>query len=311
MLENIHIQNFRCFKDFRAKGFERINLIGGKNNSGKTCFLEGILALRKNKNKGNQLYDIANELRNERIEDLIFEDLKIGKEIKGTITISGNQFTDDTDPQYSYSTDVEKNFDTAWLKSDLEIFYISQTKSFPNIDFFNTFYRIEVEDKTDEFVKILNKIDSSITKIRTIGSDGNMPKIKQVHNRNLLKLSSYGDATKSVLRYFTPIIERVVFEGLITQEYVLLIDEIENGLHYTVHEDFWNNIFTLSKELNIQIFATTHSLEMITAFDKVAIEQNEGAYFEMIRHQNKITAFKRDAEQLEYVLENEKSFRGE
>jgi len=310
MLTNIHIQNFRCFEDFKAAGFERINLIGGKNNSGKTCLLEAILALRKNINRGNQLSDIAHELRNEKVEDLIFEDLRTGKLVSGIISIGANQF-DDNSPRYSYSTDIEKSLHTAWLKSDLDIFYISQTKSLPKIDFFQTFYRIELEDKTDEFVKILNKIDSSITKIRTIGSDGNMPKIKQTHNRNLLKLSSYGDATQSVLKYFTPIIERLVFKELISQEYVLLIDEIENGLHYTVHEDFWRNIFTLSKELKVQIFATTHSLEMINAFDKVALEQGEGAYFEMIRYENEITAFKRDAEQLEYVLENEKAFRGE
>lgn len=73
MLQNIHIQNFRCFEDFKAEGFERINLIGGKNNSGKTCLLEGILALRKNKNKAAQLLDIANVLRGENLEDLFFE----------------------------------------------------------------------------------------------------------------------------------------------------------------------------------------------------------------------------------------------
>ena len=43
MLESIEIKGFRCFEDLRVKGFRRINLIGGKNNSGKTCLLEAIL----------------------------------------------------------------------------------------------------------------------------------------------------------------------------------------------------------------------------------------------------------------------------
>lgn len=39
MLENIEIQNFRCFEDTKILGFKRVNLIGGKNNAGKTAFL--------------------------------------------------------------------------------------------------------------------------------------------------------------------------------------------------------------------------------------------------------------------------------
>lgn len=43
MLENIEIQNFRCFEDTKILGFKRVNLIGGKNNAGKTAFLEALL----------------------------------------------------------------------------------------------------------------------------------------------------------------------------------------------------------------------------------------------------------------------------
>lgn len=39
-LTNIQIKDFKCFKDFEADGFKRVNLIGGKNNVGKTAFME-------------------------------------------------------------------------------------------------------------------------------------------------------------------------------------------------------------------------------------------------------------------------------
>lgn len=42
MLEEIEIQNFRCFEETKISGFERVNLIGGKNNSGKTALLEAL-----------------------------------------------------------------------------------------------------------------------------------------------------------------------------------------------------------------------------------------------------------------------------
>lgn len=43
----------------------------------------------------------------------------------------------------------------------------------------------------------------------------------------------------------------------------VMIDEVENGLHYTILQSVWRSISTLSKEYNVQVFATTHSLECI------------------------------------------------
>jgi ABC-type branched-subunit amino acid transport system ATPase component len=51
---------------------------------------------------------------------------------------------------------------------------------------------------------------------------------------------------------------------------VLLIDEIENGLHYTVQPDLWRMIFKTARELDVQVFATTHSYDCIQAFQQVA-----------------------------------------
>ncbi|MBL0703064.1 MAG: hypothetical protein JJV95_03665 [Sulfurospirillum sp.] len=39
-LKDIEIKQYKCFKNFNVNGLKRINLIGGKNNIGKTAFLE-------------------------------------------------------------------------------------------------------------------------------------------------------------------------------------------------------------------------------------------------------------------------------
>jgi AAA15 family ATPase/GTPase len=39
-IKNIKINNFKCFDNFEAEGFARVNLITGKNNVGKTAFME-------------------------------------------------------------------------------------------------------------------------------------------------------------------------------------------------------------------------------------------------------------------------------
>ena len=45
MLERLHIRNYRVFNDLKIDRLSRINLIAGKNNSGKTSLLEAIFLL--------------------------------------------------------------------------------------------------------------------------------------------------------------------------------------------------------------------------------------------------------------------------
>lgn len=50
----------------------------------------------------------------------------------------------------------------------------------------------------------------------------------------------------------------------------LLIDEVENGLHRSVHNDIWKLIFDLSARLDVQVFATTHGWEAVVGFQAAA-----------------------------------------
>ena len=45
MLADVEIENYRCFATLRHSGFTRVNLIVGRNNSGKTALLEALEAL--------------------------------------------------------------------------------------------------------------------------------------------------------------------------------------------------------------------------------------------------------------------------
>lgn len=65
----------------------------------------------------------------------------------------------------------------------------------------------------------------------------------------------------------------------------LLIDEFENGLHYSVQEKVWALLFEMAKKLDIQVFATTHSWDCIESFTKVAVSRQDidGVLFRMGR----------------------------
>lgn len=96
---------------------------------------------------------------------------------------------------------------------------------------------------------------------------------------------------------------------------MLLIDEFENGLHYSVQEEVWKMIFMLAKELDIQVFATTHSLDCIHSFTKVALDSpDNGVLFKMSRSKltsdhGKIIATVYDEEALKTVTASDLEVR--
>ncbi len=55
----------------------------------------------------------------------------------------------------------------------------------------------------------------------------------------------------------------------------LLIDELDTGLHYTAMQRMWKLVVESAKRFNVQVFATTHSLDCIRAFAAFAEESPE------------------------------------
>lgn len=68
---------------------------------------------------------------------------------------------------------------------------------------------------------------------------------------------------------------------------VLLIDEIDTGFHYSVMVDFWKLIWKTACELDMQIFATTHSRDCWEALAEV-IAINEISADEIMVHRIEI-----------------------
>lgn len=310
MLQSIHIQNFRCFEDFKAEGFERINLIGGKNNSGKSCLLEGVY-LCLNPNNPHDIASLRNEtldrlVKKESNKNIIFSISKFENKVR-TFELTINKNT-------AVPFSIEFNVDNPNLHN-VSFNYITQSKQIPYLDLIKAFDGFAIRKIKAKVIEIIKILDSSIDDITSYASEGNVLFISRI-NEDYKPITSFGDATNNLIRYFTPIFQKIITESI--SKSVLLIDEIENGIHYTAHKEFWQHLFKLCKELNVQVFATTHSLEMIKAFNEVALEfeienpTEKGAYFEMLRTpNNEIKCIKRDSERLEYVIDNGKTFRGE
>ena len=48
-----------------------------------------------------------------------------------------------------------------------------------------------------------------------------------------------------------------------TEHGVLLVDEIDTGLHWAVMEDMWRLVVDTARKSSVQVFATTHSFDCI------------------------------------------------
>ena len=122
-----------------------------------------------------------------------------------------------------------------------------------------------------DVVEALRIIEPCITAV-SVEPDGTPERVAQAvvridDNPNPVPLHSFGDG---INRLFAIALSLANARGG-----VLLIDEFENGLHYTTLESVWGMILRLAERLNIQVFATTQSWDAIEGLQKAAAESSE------------------------------------
>lgn len=331
MLQNISIQNFRCFHDAHFTDFNQINLLGGQNNAGKTALLEAIYLFVgdanhslsiKNIHLNNLVYDIFNyrkiDLGNlyDYLGDKTFDNLfnsqdntkvikliQIEKKImKGDIT-----FLDYYEREIKYDKVLKKLVINGKTNSFCKVTFIPTDYKLATIDLVKSYDELEMQGKEDILLKALQTIDPNLEKIRSFASNPLSLYIKR-KGENYLPISFFGDAMNKMAHYILHIIQ--------AKKGILLIDEIENGIHYTHQKEFWQSLLALAKAFEVQIFATSHSLEMIKAFNEVAMQpdfEEKCTYFEMVKHAKtgEITANALSMPMLKHEITKNNPFRGE
>ena len=90
-------------------------------------------------------------------------------------------------------------------------------------------------------------------------------------------ISIMGEGTKRLLA--------LVLSFMRAKDGLLLVDEIENGLHYSKLKAIWERVHWLSREFNVQVFATTHSYECIRAAGEAFKSNGNDGEFAYIRLQ--------------------------
>ena len=377
MLKEIEIQNFRCFEQIKISGFERVNLIGGKNNAGKTALLEAIFldqdpdgrsifalkTLRRESSESIESRELIEPIESREPIELIQSIFKRGWENffyslnkDAVIVIQGKDESNvihKIEICLDESGDVNNIFDDQNVerlresflkdKDDLLVLNIKSNRENketvksvviatssrqygfgkrPNVkeppfipscmrslgtDLMELFDLARLDDKYREVLKAFQVLDSSIESVETF-SIGEPTLYLRRKGEKRLPLSLFGDAINRVAE--------IILKLVNNKHKILLIDEIENGIHHTNQREFWRVLFRLAVELDTQIFATTHSLEMLQAFADVGLEPNQecsSAYFELAKKPKteQIIGIRRDLETLSYAIEHQEGVRGE
>lgn len=349
-INSLEVDGFRGFRGLRVDCFGKVNLITGKNNSGKSSLLEAIRILATG-GALRTIYDILNyreELGAAGDFDKIYSptDLapfcnlfngfpnlaasKQGFSISATgalplpvsrITAKINWFVKKMDPDRqafsSYEPASSDLFDDVDSFPALDLDIGGRKRVIP-LDRFQRriFSRVEAEvtsnpcvyldpfssrstgqmgalwdaialtDAEQEVVKALKVISDDIQAVSMIGSDerNTRPRsaiVKSDRHPSPLPLRTFGDG---VNRLFG-----VILSLCNARNGVLLIDEIENGLHYSVQTEIWRTIFRLAKDLQVQVFATSHSWDCVRAFQEAASASPEdGVLVRLSRTDDKI-----------------------
>ncbi len=158
---------------------------------------------------------------------------------------------------------------------------------------------ITLTSKEEHVIRALQIIDpgiESLAYLEPYSYGDRYPVVKIKGSEGRFPLKSMGDGINHILSIILAIVN--------CENGCVLIDEIDNGLHYTVQKKLWEIVFELSTLLNVQVFATTHSSDCISSFSKVLANytsQSIAKYIRLEGKAGKIVANEYNQEELNIV----------
>jgi AAA15 family ATPase/GTPase len=136
------------------------------------------------------------------------------------------------------------------------------------------FDRVVLTPEENLVTEALQTIEPSIERIASVGSEtyqytesrsGFVVRLAN-DDRRRIPIGSMGDGIWRILGLTLAIVN--------ARNGVLLVDEIDTGLHFSAMSNMWKLIWETAKRLNVQVFATTHSSDCWKSLAEIASTEN-------------------------------------
>lgn len=349
MFKSVHITNFRGIKSAEIYGLKQINLFFGKNNCGKSSILEALFLIT---GQSNPILPLSiNTMRNYRKvadDDLNIEFYKLNPENKIDISVTGDEdrwleisriksksktvnldaldsgASDSAANAYGFKLmfsigkkdnkytselilkegDPDKgkvNIDKRY-KEELFSQYIPSSSQQTSLD--EELAKIIANKEEHYILDALREIDPIIKDIQLVGDEI----LVDIGAQQRLPINMMGDGLRKLLMIIISIFR--------CKNGILLIDEIDNGFHFSTMKTLWEVILTVTTKNNVQLFASTHNIDSLKGLNDILKEnkyikyQEEVSAFKLIKNQEgKVTSLLYDYPSFVYSINQELEMR--
>jgi predicted ATPase len=166
------------------------------------------------------------------------------------------------------------------------------------IEFYNLaiiWDNITLTQKEDKVIKALQILEPNVERLsftsRQTAYSGIMVKLR--NSPSPIPLGSLGDGMRRILT--------LAASTVIAENGLLLVDEIDTGLYYQTLTRMWKLLIETAVDLDVQIFATTHSSDCLRAFQEALESFSDtsiGKLFRLSIRDKKIQAIGYTADEL-------------
>ena len=164
-------------------------------------------------------------------------------------------------------------------------------------DISESFGKLQLAGKEKRATDLLRHLEPSLTALTVISTGGSSVIHAYIGDNLPIPVNLVGEGFSRMLELAVGIAD--VSGGM------LLVDEIENGLHYSTHQGVFSTLFDIAEEFDTQVVATTHSRECAAAASEALGDKGDDgfAYHRIDRRDGKLSVAHFDAEMIDAAMD--------
>lgn len=308
MLQSIHLQGFKGFKDTTVGPFRKVNLILGGQNVGKTSLLEAVYLGASdlaNVQRLPAVFRLAEGHDSQRFLEMAFKgvqgliNLELATELPDACLITAINRMPPENESWDQVADLAvdgfvltqhlKSIGSHWyndsdgefrVKPQLLVRELVHTPLAISVNLptqaeaVQLFDRVVLKRKKRTLLEALRRIEPRLEDMHSLSPDGEQRVYLELDGlATAVPLPQLGHGFSRLLTLYCSL--------LVTDAKLALMDEVENGIHYASLPTLFKGVHDMATTQDVQTLMTTHSWDAIRAACEVFADTPE--LFQVIR----------------------------